>query len=479
MVIHTKSTDGYLKIKLCDINSTLTSIDTGISIIGGIPNIVSTGNSTTALLGISATFTGVWEEILNFASISIIAASNVVGTLFGEFSTNGVDVDRSLQLTDGLDGVFGIHNLIPVAKYFRVRVINDIVAQTDFYVQTMYNTSGRIAQPTSRLGQNIDEFQDVQNTRSVLVAQNVNGNFINIQSDVDGNLSVHSLSKPQVAGLGFKTSGGITVDGVNYQALECLGSTDTVYLDTWKSAVPLLGSNEFINIPEIANPVKIQMTSSSANDAIGQGNGTQVIVVGLDVNYNQVFDFVTLTGQTPSAGLFQTEFIRFIGFQITTSENSSPDQATAGNLFLNDVNYSGGYTSGTPNVLTECYAISSIGTGVGYNSYITTKPGAALFASELVISANSQGQSSDYNVAFFAKTGDSSPWRRLARLSTNSNTPTISLSQSGFPSSVLDLTPSQTLDTILMLCVQRRSGNIGASVHDMDLFLTVYQTIDV
>lgn len=159
--------------------------------------IVSTVNSTSTPLGIGGTFTGDWEDILNYASISVLGTTNVVGTLYGESSSDGINVDRSTLLTDGTSNI-GVHNLIPVARYFRVRYVNDGVAQTTFRLQTIYNKSGRIAIPTSRLTQTINDFTDVLNTRSAITAKTASGAYRNIETDSEGDLDVH-ITNPSTA----------------------------------------------------------------------------------------------------------------------------------------------------------------------------------------------------------------------------------------------------------------------------------------
>jgi hypothetical protein len=126
---------------------------------------ISTLNSTTDTLAASATYTGSWEEVYEYASISIIGKSDAVGTLFAEFSTDGETVSRTIEIANGGVSDFGIHSLIPVAKFFRVRLVNDSVAQTTLDIQVILNTGPRVAFPTSRVAQNIGQYSDVLNTR--------------------------------------------------------------------------------------------------------------------------------------------------------------------------------------------------------------------------------------------------------------------------------------------------------------------------
>lgn len=134
-------------------------------------------NSTTTPLSGSATYTGTWTDISEYASISVIAAADVAGTLYYDFSTNASTNDRAVQLSDGTSGALGIHSLIPVAKYGRVRVVNGGSAQSSMTVQTVLCKSARFSMPTSRLGQTLGDYSDILNARAALVGKTVGGNY--------------------------------------------------------------------------------------------------------------------------------------------------------------------------------------------------------------------------------------------------------------------------------------------------------------
>jgi hypothetical protein len=142
-------------------------------------SIVSTANSTTTPLGISATFTGTYEEVLNYHAISVVGVAGQAGTLFADFSTNGTTAIQSLQLSDGLSGAFGDHSLIPIARFFRIRVVNGAIAQGTMTVQTLYSYQARIAQPTSRMAQTVTNYQDALLCRSLLTGRNENDTTYN------------------------------------------------------------------------------------------------------------------------------------------------------------------------------------------------------------------------------------------------------------------------------------------------------------
>ncbi len=161
---------------------------------------VSTDNSTIETLGAGATYTGTWEDITKYASISIIASADQNATLWADFSIDGATQDRNVQLSTGTDTALGIHSLIPIAQYFRVRCV-DAGSGAAIRIQTMYHSDARIAQPTSRMSQSLGNYSDVLNTRAVNVGAIPDGTFQNVQAD----------------GLGFQTSSTLT-NGQTYDS---------------------------------------------------------------------------------------------------------------------------------------------------------------------------------------------------------------------------------------------------------------------
>ena len=153
---------------------------------------VSTRNSTLTPLGSAETFTGEWDDISDYGSISVVGKASHSGNLFMEFSIDKTQMDRSIQIPSDtvVVGDFGIHSLVPIAQYFRIRIVNDATPQTSLRVQTLYNVTSRIAQPTSRMVQNLTEHSDVLNTRSVLVGETEAGDFINVPVTPQGKLHV-------------------------------------------------------------------------------------------------------------------------------------------------------------------------------------------------------------------------------------------------------------------------------------------------
>lgn len=144
---------------------------------GDDAGVLSSGNSSSALLDPAATFPGAWEDVTKYSSISIICVSDEIGTLHADFSTDGgVTTDRTIQLSSGLTADMGIHNLIAVATHFKVRLINGGTIQGTLALQVIYNKHARIAQPTSRMAQGLSQYTDVLNARAVLTDETGSNN---------------------------------------------------------------------------------------------------------------------------------------------------------------------------------------------------------------------------------------------------------------------------------------------------------------
>lgn len=129
----------------------------------------SSENSTNTALGASETYTGEWVDLGDdFGAISINAASDQAGTLYADFSMDGtttLENYRIVQLSSGTDGTWGIHDLIRVAQYFRVRVVNGATPQTTMSVETWLSSTPLISIATSRAAQTINDYSDVLNVR--------------------------------------------------------------------------------------------------------------------------------------------------------------------------------------------------------------------------------------------------------------------------------------------------------------------------
>ncbi|KKK51343.1 hypothetical protein LCGC14_3115910, partial [marine sediment metagenome] len=109
----------------------------------GLPaNKVSVVNSTTEILSALASFTGVGEDVLGFAEITvqIIASSNsqANGVRF-RFSSNNIDWDRTSSFTFTASGGGQQYHIPVTAQYFQFIYDNAGTTQTYFRAQTVFH----------------------------------------------------------------------------------------------------------------------------------------------------------------------------------------------------------------------------------------------------------------------------------------------------------------------------------------------------
>jgi hypothetical protein len=106
-------------------------------------NFVSEINSSKTALGSSATFTGGWEDVSNYTSITTIVRSNRASAADGikwQFSTNRSNADNFAFATYAAGDTLTNSYTVPVkAKWFRVIYTNTASAQTYFRLQTIFS----------------------------------------------------------------------------------------------------------------------------------------------------------------------------------------------------------------------------------------------------------------------------------------------------------------------------------------------------
>lgn len=104
---------------------------------------ISFNNSSTALLAGDAVFTGVGDDVSQYASVSILYKSDVAAAASGlsiQFSQDNINWD--VQLVGDLGAkTFQVHRLVPAARFFRVVYTNGSAAQTSFRLQCIFHVS--------------------------------------------------------------------------------------------------------------------------------------------------------------------------------------------------------------------------------------------------------------------------------------------------------------------------------------------------
>lgn len=130
-------------------NLVLTTFTNNISQTNDIKQI-SSGNSTNSILGVSQVFTGQYEDVSDYSTISIILNTDTNSVFNGlelHFSIDGISANEIK--TFNIQGGGSFSEIISVvSKYFKIMYRNSIQTQTKFNLQTIYHRYKPTDNPT-------------------------------------------------------------------------------------------------------------------------------------------------------------------------------------------------------------------------------------------------------------------------------------------------------------------------------------------
>lgn len=231
--------------------------------------IASIGNTSTAPLGASATFTGA-AELNPIADVMLSCFSDTDGTLFFDFSVDGTNW-RTFP-TSGYEvkaSIHEFHTAVKGPRYFRTRFVNSATPQTTFQLFTYY---GVFRQPTAPLNQPISLDSDAVVVRQTLTWLDMARGLITGFSEI-------------------KKFGRNPVVGTTYVPLSIGG----IYRTPQSSA---------------ATALRIK-AGGNANDTAAGSGARSVLIEGLDASFNLLSESVATAGASASAattGLFARVF---------------------------------------------------------------------------------------------------------------------------------------------------------------------------
>jgi hypothetical protein len=158
--------------------------------------VVSESNSFSGALGAGAIFTGTAEDIRQYSetTVNVYGTPSVAaGTLYFEYSPDGLNWDVSVPYT--LDGPqsFVPLPLRTVLPFFRVRYENGLTPLLSFRLTVVYHWSSA-KQITRVINQVIDENEPVENVRAFIGGKSPDGPFTNLPSS--GGASAQSTNTP-------------------------------------------------------------------------------------------------------------------------------------------------------------------------------------------------------------------------------------------------------------------------------------------
>lgn len=174
---------------------TSSTIGTSLSLdsaISGSLSVISTSNSSTTPLSANATFTGGWEEVTKYGSVSIILDTDKDSANDGieiQLSSDGINVDVIHQYTrDASATPFGGAGMLPIkSKYFRFVYNNGNQAQSYFRLQTIFHVF--YSNPINLIATPITDSSASVTSRSVITGKTAQGNYVNVKVTPSGSLT--------------------------------------------------------------------------------------------------------------------------------------------------------------------------------------------------------------------------------------------------------------------------------------------------
>jgi len=183
------------------------------------PDVIDTGNSSTATLGSSGTFTGASVELLNTRSIVVNIFSDKASASNGisfQWSSDGSNWDH-IETYDLQASVGRTFQLLPRARYFRVVYTNTGSAQSIFRLQTILSF-GVNTPRKEPLDATVELDEAAIYTRSAIMGRTTAGGgaFVDVKVAPSGSVQVGGTITAD-AGSGpwpvTDNGGSITVDG--------------------------------------------------------------------------------------------------------------------------------------------------------------------------------------------------------------------------------------------------------------------------
>jgi hypothetical protein len=166
---------------------------------------VSQANSTSTALAAGATFTGIAEDVSQYASLSVafyVQPLNATGNVLIQFSNTASPFyavsNTFTAVTSITAGGFTL-DVITAAQYFRVSYVNDTTPQTSLMIQSIFHPQARIAQATTRYAQTPTDYTDVLNTRSIIWGKTLGGGLYEPVATNGENSLIVTVADPRTA----------------------------------------------------------------------------------------------------------------------------------------------------------------------------------------------------------------------------------------------------------------------------------------
>jgi len=255
------------------LDSTIDAATTGSTAPSGV---LDSNNSSTATLGASETFTGDWFNATEYSmgNFTISASAGSSGTLYIDVSNDGVNSNGGLSAAYNQGPIPQLKALAVAYPYYRVRYVNGSVATTSFYVTVIWhrNKSKEITQTINGT---------LATTTDTLLSRRVNDWFTDV-------------ARGKFRGISVVNKFGNNPDVDDFDAA---ATAETVWY-----------GGGLYTFPTTAETIRVQAGGNAADDAGGAGART-ITVNGLDENWEEASEVLTLAGALASAAS-TTTFIR-------------------------------------------------------------------------------------------------------------------------------------------------------------------------
>jgi len=252
-----------------------------------IPPLVSLLNSTSTPLLANNAFTGSAERCNGYGIIYINTYSDVASAVDGlevQQSSDGVEWDHcdEFTLSAGAGKNFSIN---PYAKWYRIVYTNGALDQTEFRLQVILKANGLAS--SHRIQDPIIGDDDAQLVKAVGTGLSPDGTFRNFLADNDGNQNINDRSS------GLNIAQGNVTDQSGVAKFGNAPNFDTAdgFVTVWDGAEDGTAW-ELMRYVYSSTADIDSVSSSSAADT------QAVTVIGLDADYNEVTQEVTLNGQS-------------------------------------------------------------------------------------------------------------------------------------------------------------------------------------
>lgn len=167
----------------CDVEVTLKSL------ASTVPHAIeSMTNSYSGSLLTATTITGAWENVLQYAEITVFAYADQVLTVYADMSTDGITThSTNTYVTVANNGL--PHKIAVFSKYFRIRIVNSSGSTATVAVQTLFMQTAKSPLSAS-VSTPVTDYADAAISRSILAGRTNSGRYENVPATSEGHLEV-------------------------------------------------------------------------------------------------------------------------------------------------------------------------------------------------------------------------------------------------------------------------------------------------